>query len=350
MLWSRQSRVGLEDAVPLPAIATTTVGSFPRPSWLGTFHDRSDVDFLIDGEGLREAQDDATVVVLTMQEEAGLDLLTDGEQRRPNFIYHVLSAMDGFDLADRRHKIIRRRTNRLVPRVVGHVQRRASALVDDVRFARAHTTRPLKMAVPGPMTVVDSTYDDAYGDEGTLAMDVAAALNAELLDLQAAGCDVVQIDEPAMTRYHEKAAAYGAQALDRCLEGLTIPSIVHLCYGYPGPGARQQHEYEYPELLALLMETRIGGFSLEFARSGYDPMLLGACGDRLVMYGCVDPGDAPPEPLEVVVGRVQAALKYVRPDRLLLAPDCGLMTVSRELAYAKARLLAAAARAVRQGL
>src|SRR5262249_13777314 len=157
-----------------------------------------------------------------------------------------------------------------------------------------------------------------------------------------------QIDEPAMTRYHEKAAAYGARALDRCLEGLTIPSIVHLCYGYPGAATRQQYEYEYPELLALLMETRIGGFSLEVASSGYDPALLRACGDRLVMYGCVDPAEAPPEPLEVVVGRVQAALQYVGPDRLLLAPDCGLMTISRELAYAKARLLAAAARAVRQ--
>src|SRR5204863_1849881 len=135
-------------------------------------------------------------------------------------------------------------------------------------FAKAHTSWPLKMAVPGPMTVVDSTYDAAYGDEAALAMDVAAAINAELLDLQAAGCDVVQIDEPAMTRYHEKVAAYGARALDRCLEGVTIPTIVHLCYGYPGLGGRQ-HEHQYPELLAMLLETRIGGFSVEFARSGY---------------------------------------------------------------------------------
>src|SRR5579884_2858480 len=331
----------LERPMPLPPVATTTVGSFPRPSWLGTFHDRSDVDFLIEGERLREAQDDATLVVLTMQQEVGLDLLTDGEQRRPNFIYHVLSTMDGFDLEGRHEKVIRRRTNRLVPRVVGPVRRRAPALADDLRFARAHTTRPLKMAVPGPMTVVDSTYDEAYGDEAALAMDVAAALNAEILALQAAGCDVVQIDEPAMTRYHEKVAAYGARALDRCLDGVTIPTIVHLCYGYPGAGG-QQHEYEYPELLALLADTRIGGYSLEFARSGYDPAVLRHCGDRLVMYGCVDPGDGPPEPLEVVLDRVRAALAYV-------PPECGLITVTRELAEAKARRLVEAAQVLREG-
>jgi 5-methyltetrahydropteroyltriglutamate--homocysteine methyltransferase len=333
----------------LPPVATTTVGSFPRPTWLGRFHDRSDVDFLLEGEQLREAQDDATVVVPAMQEEVGLDLLTDGEQRRPNFIYHVLSAMDGFDLAQRHEKVIRRRNNRLVPRVVGQVRRRAPALADDLRFARAHTTQPVKMAVPGPMTVVDSTYDECYGDEAALAMDVAAALNAELRELQAGGCAVVQIDEPAMTRYHEKVAAYGARALDRCLEGITILSIVHLCYGYPGPGG-QQHEYEYPELLAMLMETRIGGFSVEFARSGYDPAILRGCGDRLVMYGCVDPSDAPPEALEVVVGRVRAALEHVDPARLLLAPDCGLMTIGRDLARAKAQLLVDTAREVRGAL
>src|SRR3954454_8638570 len=341
----------VETPVPLPPIATTTDGSFPRPTWLDEKR-RTDVAFRLEGPALIEGQDDATIVTLHEQENLGLDLLTDGEQRRLHFIEHVLRGMDGFDFVQLAPKPIRRRksNDQLVPRVVGPIRRRGPIVVDDLRFAKAHTSRPLKMDVPGPMTVVDSTLDAAYGDEASLAMDVAAALNAELLDLQAAGCDIVQIDEPAMTRYHEKVAAYGARALDRCLEGLTIPSIVHLCYGYPGPDARQQHEYEYPELLALLMETRIGGFSVEFARSKYDPSLLGACGDRLVMYGCVDPGEAPPEPLEIVVDRVQAALKYVRPDRLLLAPDCGLMTISRELAYAKARLLAEAAPAVRQGL
>jgi len=197
--------------------------------------------------------------------------------------------------------------------------------------------------------VVDSTYDEFYRDEEKLALDVAAALNEEMLALQAAGCEVAQIDEPAMTRYHEKAAAYGARALDRCLEGITMPVIVHLCYGYPG-GGKRQHEYEYPGLLALLMQTRIAGFSLEFARSGFDPALLDACGDRLVVFGCVDPGDTPPEPAEKIAARVRAALDHVAPERLLLAPDCGLMTIGRDLALAKTRSLVHAAEALRKEL
>jgi 5-methyltetrahydropteroyltriglutamate--homocysteine methyltransferase len=332
--------------VQLPPVATTTVGSFPRPAWLADTQ-RTSVTFRVDAPFLHEAQDDATILVLQEQAELGLDLVTDGEQRRPGFINHVLAAMDGIDLANLRPKVIRRRREQMVPRVVGPLRRRAPAVVDDLRFVKAHTARPVKMAVPGPMTVVDTTYDEAYGDERALALDAAAALNAEILDLQAAGCDVVQIDEPAMTRYHEKVADYGAAALDRCLEGVTIPTVVHLCYGYPGVGG-QQHEYEYPELLAMLMGTRIGGFSVEFARSSYDPAVLRGCGDRLVMYGCVDPGDSPPEPLDVVVARVRGALAYVDPARLWLAPDCGLMTIGRDLARAKARLLVAAAEAVRK--
>src|SRR5678816_4912497 len=175
---------------------------------------------------------------------------------------------------------------------------------------RTQTTKPIKMAVPGAMTVIDSTLDETYHDEGAMAMDVAAALNEELRDLEAAGCDVLQIDEPAMTRYHEKVFEYGARALDRCLEGIEIPSIVHLCYGYPG-GAGQQHEYEYPELLEELMKTKIGGFGVEFARSNYDPAVLSICKGRLVMFGCVDPSDTPVPPVAKVVERVRTALKYI---------------------------------------
>jgi 5-methyltetrahydropteroyltriglutamate--homocysteine methyltransferase len=313
--------------------------------------ERSEVTFRLEGELLGEAQDDATIAILHEQERVGLDLLTDGEQRRPHFINHVLASMEGFDLLNRKPKAIRRRSDveRLVPRVISPVRRRAVAVVGDLLFAKAQTAWPIKMAVPGPMTVVDSTYDEFYRDEEKLAMDVAAALNEELLALEAAGCDVAQIDEPAMTRYHEKAAAYGVRALDRCLEGVTMPTIVHLCYGYPG-GGKRQHEYEYPELLALLMRSRIAGFSLEFARSGFDPALLAICQDRLIVFGCVDPGDTPPEPLAKVVARARAALDYVAPQRLLLAPDCGLMTIRRDLALAKARLLVDAARDLRRDL
>ncbi len=334
----------------LPPIATTTVGSFPRPSWLAD-HARSDVTFRPQGASLREAQDDATLVILREQEEIGLDLLTDGEQRRPNFISYVLGFWEGMDVVRLAHKPVHRRraSERLLPRVVGKIKRLQPAVVEDLCFAKAHTARPVKMAVPGPMTIVDSTVDETYGDEEALAMDAAVAINAELLDLQAAGCDIVQIDEPAMTRYHEKVAAYGARALDRCLEGVNIPAIVHLCYGYPGGGTRQ-HEFEYPELLKHLVKTRIGGFAVVFGRSNYDPAVLAVCKNRLVMFGCVDPGDSPPPAVGAVVSRVRAALEYVDPAKMLLAPDCGLMTISRDLARTKARLLVEAARIVRQDL
>ena len=332
----------------LPPIATTTIGSFPRPEWLAAT-DRSRVTFRLEGAALKEAQDDATTLNMRTQDQIGLDLLTDGEQRRTGFINHVLAAFEGFDLNETAVKKIyrRREQERLVPRIVGKVKRRSAAAVDDFHFAKSQTSKPIKMAVPGPMTVIDSTIDEVYNDEGTLAMDIAAALNAELRDLQAAGCDVLQIDEPAMTRYHEKVFAYGARALDRCLEGIQTPTIVHLCYGYPG-GLSQQHQYEYPELLTELMETKIGGFAVEFARSNYDPAVLSICKGRLVMFGCVDPSDTPVPSLASVVARVREALKYLEPKNLLLAPDCGLMTISRELANAKARLLVDAARELRR--
>jgi len=334
----------------LPPIAATTVGSFPRPNWLAAT-ERSRVIFHLDGAANKEAQDDATSLNMRTQEQIGLDLITDGEQRRTGFINHILAAFDGVDLAHEAVKATyrRRAMERSVPRIVGKIKRNKAAVVDDLRFAKQQTAKPIKMAVPGPMTVIDSTLDEAYHDEGAIAMDVAAALNDELRDLQAAGCDVVQIDEPAMTRYHEKVFEYGARALDRCLEGIQIPSVVHLCYGYPG-GAGQQHEYEYPELLQELMKTKIGGFGVEFARSNYDPSVLSICKGRLVMFGCVDPSDTPLPPLAKVVERARVALKYIEPQNLLLAPDCGLMTISRDLANAKARLLVDAAQELRRTL
>ncbi len=332
----------------LPPIAATTIGSFPRPTWLAQT-DRNRLSYRVEGATLKEAQDDATALSIHTQELIGLDLLSDGEQRRIGFINHVLAAFEGLDLE---HEVVkriyrRREQPRPVPRIIGKIKRRAPAIIEDLRFAKAHTSKPLKMDVPGPMTVVDSTLDEYYNDEAAVAMDVAVALNEELRDLQAAGCDVLEIDEPAMTRYHEKVFSYGAKALDRCLEGIHIPTVVHLCYGYPG-GLSQQHEYEYPELLTELMKTRIGGFGVEFARSGYDPSLLSIVKGRIVMFGCVDPSDTPVPPVASVVDRVRQALKYVEPNNLLLAPDCGLMTISRELANAKAKLLVEVAKEVRK--
>ncbi len=301
--------------MPLPPLATTSVGSFPRPAWLAQTA-RNEVTFRMSGDPLTEALDDATVVVLREQEELGLDILTDGEMRRRHFIFHIAGAWDGIDTQNLATKTTYRNrvANRMVPRVTGKIVRRGPASVGDLIAAKAHTARPLKMAVPGPMTVVDSVFDEFYADEAALAFDAAAAINGELRDLQAAGCAVLQIDEPAMTRYHDKVAAYGADALDRCLDGITVPTVVHLCYGYPGGGERQ-HQYKYEDLLPHLMQTRIGGFTVEFGRSSFDPQVLKLCGGRIVMFGCVDPGDSPAPTVDAIERRVAEALECSPPNR-----------------------------------
>jgi len=328
-------------------LATTSIGSFPRPVWLA-HTERNRVTFRLEGDELRQAQDDATIVTLREQEGIGLDLVTDGEQRREGFIFHMTRTWDGVDLVNQAQKEMYRRRHqpRMVPRITGKIRRRGPATVDDVRFAKAHTARPVKMALAGPMTVIDSALNEAYKDEAELAMDAAAAINAELRDLAAAGCDMFQLDEPAMTRWHEKVIDYGARALDRCLEGITVPTVVHLCYGYPG-GAELQHHYTYPELLDRLMQTRIAGFTVEFARSTYDPAILKPYRDRLIVYGCIDPGNTPAPTVDAVKRRIVQALEHLDPARVLLAPDCGLMTISRSLAREKLKVMVAAARALR---
>jgi 5-methyltetrahydropteroyltriglutamate--homocysteine methyltransferase len=199
------------------------------------------------------------------------------------------------------------------------------------------------------MTVIDSSANQFYKDEAELAMDIAAALNAELLDMQAAGASVLQIDEPAMTRYHDKVRAHGVKALDRCLEGIHVPTIVHLCYGYPG-GVSLQHQYEYVDLLPMLMESRISGFTVEFGRSAFDPKVLELCGDRIVMFGCIDPGDSPVPSVDSVEKRVAQALEHLDPQQVWLAPDCGLMTISREMADQKLAVMVEVAKRLRAKL
>lgn len=334
----------------LGPLATTTVGSFPRPGWLADV-DRSRARFRLEGTALAEAQDDATALILGEQAALGLDLLTDGEQRRESFVMYLPASWQGMDTEQLEIKeIYRGRVNpRPVPRITGKLARTSALMVDDLAFAKRHTGRPVKMALPGPMTVIDSTLNEAYEDEAELAMDIAALLNAELRELQAAGCDALQLDEPAMTRYHQKVFDYGAKALDRALDGITVPTFVHLCFGYPG-GEGLQHEFEYPDLLASLMETRIGGFAVEFGRSSFDPAVLKACGDRKIMFGCIDPGAAPVPSVDAVKARVRQALDHLDPGQLLLAPDCGLMTINRDLARQKLTVMVEAARQLREEL
>jgi 5-methyltetrahydropteroyltriglutamate--homocysteine methyltransferase len=336
--------------MPFPPLTTTSVGSFPRPTWLAHTK-RNQLTFRVSGDELKEAMDDATILVLREQEELGLDMLTDGEMRRTSFVFHIAGAWDGVDTQRLVNKPVyrNRAADRMVPRITGKIVRRGPASVDDLRAAKSLTSRPLKMAVPGPMTVVDSAMNEFYQDEAELAFDAAAAINGELRDLQAAGAAVLQTDEPAMTRYHDKVRGYGANALDRCLDGITVPTIVHLCYGYPGGGSLQHH-HEYADLLPLLMQTRIGGFTVEFGRSAFDPSVLKICGGRIVMFGCVDPGDSPAPSVAAIERRVGEALERLDPRQVWLAPDCGLMTVSRVLEREKLRVMVEAAKRLRARL
>jgi 5-methyltetrahydropteroyltriglutamate--homocysteine methyltransferase len=331
-------------------LTTTSVGSFPRPNWLAHTQ-RNQLTYRLEGDALKEAMDDAMALVIREQEDLGLDLLTDGEMRRTTFIFHIAGQWQGVDTQNIVTKKIyrNREANRLVPRVTGKIARRVPAAVEDLCAAKSHTNRPIKMAVPGPMTVIDSSSNEFYEDEEEFALDVAAAINGELRDLQAAGCAVLQIDEPAMTRYHDKVRSHGAKALDRCLDGITVPTIVHLCYGYPGGGALQ-HQYHYEGVLPSLMQTRIGGFHVEFGRSAFDPQVLKICGDRIVMFGCVDPGDSPVPTVAEVERRIGQALDHLDPKLVWLAPDCGLMTISRALAHEKLRVMVEAAKRLRAKL
>ena len=334
----------------LQPLATTTVGSFPRPLWLADTQ-RSQAHYKLSGEALSQAMDDATVLVLRQQEQLGLDIATDGEMRRQSFIFHVVGNWLGVDTRQlgRTTRYRNRDVDRMVPRIAGRIVHQAGTTSDEIRFAKRNTTLPLKVAVPGPMTVVDSTVNDFYKDEAEQAMDIAAALNQELLEMQAAGCDVLQIDEPAMTRYHDKVKSHGVKALDRCLEGIHIPAIVHLCYGYPG-GVSLQHQYGYDRLLPLLMQSAISGFTVEFGRSAFDPGVLRDCAGRIIMCGCIDPGDSPAPSVRSVVDRIEQALKVVDPARMWLAPDCGLMTITRDLAYEKLRVMVEASKTIRARL
>lgn len=332
-----------------PLMATST-GSFPRPGWLAVT-EGSHAHTRFEGALRREAEEDATRLVLREQQEIGLDIATDGELRRENFIYPALATWDGIDMDKKATKALyrNRQAPRQVPRITGKIRRRSAGAVEELRFAMSQTRLPLKVAVVGPMTVVDSTVNEFYKDEAELAMDAAAAINAELLDLQAAGCDMLQLDEPAMTRYHDKLRAYGAKALDRCLEGVTVPTLVHLCYGYP-LGQESQHHFTYPPVFEALLPTRISGFTVEFARSHYDPAVLAPCRDRLVMFGCIDPANTPPPDVEDVKALVRRALLHLDPRRLMLAPDCGLVTLSRALARRKLEVMVQAARELRREL
>ena len=338
---------------------TTVVGSMPKPAWLmeplplnaegKQVHGRG-ADWGFEGDMLRQAQDDAVRLTLHDQVHAGIDLVSDGEQRRKSYLTHITMRLDGFDYETLAKKWTRNRRRLAdVGRCVGPVGRSRPLVVDDLRFLLAEADRPVKITLPGPKTVVDSTADEHYGDERAIAMAVAEALNAEARDLDALGPAVIQFDEPVFSRYPEKVSAWGIEALDRCLEGITnARTAAHICYSYPMPGVARPIMDSYPVILKELERSRIDQLALEFEAPGLDPELLRLCPSKTVIYGCIDNGIDGIETPEQVADVLLRATKYLPADQIQAAPDCGLVPLSLDVARRKLSAMAEGARLARE--
>ena len=340
---------------------TTVVGSMPKPVWLmeqkplnekGKQLHGKGADWKFTGDLLVTAMDDATRVTLHDQENAGIDIVSDGEQRRRSYLTYITSRLGGFDYEVLTKKWTRnRRRLAEVGRCIGPVRRTEPLLVDDLEFLLAETDRPVKITMPGPMTVVDSTADEHYGDEAAMAMDVADALNAEARALDAMGAAVIQFDEPVFSRYPKKVKEWGVVALDRCLEGVTnAKTAAHICYSYPMPGVPRPIVDSYPVILEALEGSKIDQLALEFEASRLDPELLRLCPSKTVMFGCIDNGTNEVETPEYVAGKLLAAAKHLPAEQILAAPDCGLVPLPLEVARAKLRAMVSGARLAREQL
>ncbi len=337
-------------------LRTTIAGSLPKPPWLADPDHQLFAPWVVPRERLWEAQQDAIRLALAEQAAAGLDIVTDGEQARRHYIWDFLDGLTGTDT----HGTVKKRTRgdryavpQDVARIVGELSRPRPIMVDVLRFVKQHTTRPVKVALPGPMTIIDTTADEYYrDDEKTQAMRWAALVNAEARDLAAAGADIVQIDEPCFNVYLDKFEEWGVEALEAAIDAVSCTTAVHICYSYGIPlvleWKQQNTEWgQYGVTLPRLARSRIHQVSVEFAASRVDPAVLASAGDKGIVLGVIDVGTEAVESVEIVADRVRKALTYVPPERLYLSTDCGMVPRSRAAAYGKLRALVAGARVVR---
>jgi 5-methyltetrahydropteroyltriglutamate--homocysteine methyltransferase len=339
--------------VSLPLLPTSLVGSYAQPEWLidraklaGRFPPRVRAKELwrIPPEHLAEAQDDATIVAIRLQEEAGLDILTDGEIRRESYSNHFATALDGVDVDNPGTALDRSGHPNPVPRVVGRIHRPQPVEVADLRFLRAHTDRTIKMTVPGPFTMSQQAQNDHYPDAEAAAMDYAVAVNAEVKDLFAAGADIVQLDEPYMQARPDAARAYGLKALNAALDGVTGTTAVHICFGYAAIIHERPEGYSFlPELAGCPADQ----ISIETAQSGLDLGVLSDLTDKTIILGVLDLSTPEVETVETVAARARRAFDRIPPQQLVLAPDCGMKYLPRDSAFGKMRALAGAARTLR---
>ncbi len=332
---------------------TTLVGSYPQPDWLidraklaGRFPPRVRVRELwrVPEPFLAEAQDDATVLAIKAQEEAGLDIVTDGEIRRESYSNRFATALEGVDIDHPGTALDRSGHPNPVPRIVGRIRRKHPVQLEDLRFLKRHTRRTVKMTVPGPFTMSQQAQNDYYKTDEDAAMDYAQAVNEEIRDLFAAGADIVQIDEPYMQARPEKARQYGLAALNRALEGVTGRTAVHICFGYAAIIHERPSGYSFlPELAGC----RCAQISIETAQSGLDCAVLEKLPGKQIMVGAIDLSDLQIESPQTVAARVRRALRYVKPEDVILAPDCGMKYLPREVAFGKLQALVAGAAILR---
>jgi 5-methyltetrahydropteroyltriglutamate--homocysteine methyltransferase len=332
------------------------VGSLPQPDWL-IDRDRLGHQFpprvrakelwRVPDALLQEAQDDATLAAIRSQEEAGLDILTDGEIRRESYSNHFATALAGLDLEHPGSVRNRSGVDIPVPRVVGELRRTAPVQVDDVRFLRAHTDRTIKITVPGPFTMAQQAQDEHYADDRALALAYAEVVREEIADLFAAGADIVQVDEPWLQARPEVARRYGAEALTRAIEDAAGPVHVHLCFGYAAMVSERPAGYSF---LPELADTPAAAVSVETAQSHLDPATLEPLRGKGIALGVLDLSTPDVETPPTIADRVRRALDHVDVDRLMLSSDCGLKYLPRASATGKMRALAEAAAILRTEL
>ena len=332
------------------------MGSYAQPDWLINRdmlskrmppRVRASELWRVPLEWLEQAQDDATRLAIRDQERAGLDILTDGEMRRESYSNRFATALEGLDL-DNPGKVISRSGHEvLVPRITGKIRRKHAVQVRDIQFLRANTDRLIKITVPGPFTMTQQAVDEFYKDEKAVALDYAAAVNEEIKDLFAAGADYVQIDEPWMQSSPDKARAYGVDALNRALDGVRGTTIVHICFGYAALVAGRPEGYSF---LPELEQTSVNQVSIETAQSKLDCSVLTKLPGKTILLGVLDLSTHDVETPETVAERIRRALPFVSPDRLIIAPDCGLKYLPREVAFGKMKAMADGAKIVRAEL
>jgi 5-methyltetrahydropteroyltriglutamate--homocysteine methyltransferase len=334
-------------------LPTTVIGSYPQPQWL------VDQDILreklvprvraheiwrIDDQFLEEAHNDATLVAIRDQERAGVDCITDGEMRRESYSNRFATSLDGLDLND---PFIRKTQGFEIPmpRVVGPVRRVGPVEINDLRFLKANTQLESKITLPRPCTLSKQASDEYYGDPEALAMAYAEAVNAEALDLQAAGADVIQLDEPWLREDPDGANRYGIKVINRALEGITTTTAIHLCFGYGFVvSADKPKAYAF---LSQLADCNVDQISIEAAQPHLDLGVFSDLSNKAIVLGIVDLSTNEVESIDTLADRIRRALPFIEPDRLIPAPDCGMKYLSREAAFGKLTAMVAAAEKVR---